>query len=161
MKAHCRFKASSGARNARSVTELEICHCFVGGFAGFYFAPMQTMSMKLIMSLHNVTLTEAIEHHILTRIDKLEHFDRFAINARVTLEHDTTKAPERQFTCSMRLAVPGPDLFAEDCEGDLYAAIDLVTKKIEQQIRKRQSKYKARKHTDASRTKRIRQEAEI
>jgi len=54
--------------------------------------------------------------------------------------------------------VPGPDLFAEDSERDLYAAIDLVTKKIEQQIRKRQSKYKARKHTLASRTKRRRQE---
>ena len=117
--------------------------------------------MKLILSTHNVTLTQSIEDHILTRIDKLEHFDRFAINARVTLDHDSTKAPGRQFKCSMRLGVPGPDLFAEDCEGDMYAAIDLVTKKIEQQIRKRQSKYKARKHTDAARTKRTRQEADI
>ena len=60
----------------------------------------------------------------------------------------------------MRLAVPGPDLFAVDSENDLYAAIDLVTKKIEQQIRKRQSKYKARKHTLAARTKSRRQAAD-
>ena len=60
-----------------------------------------------------------------------------------------------------RLAVPGPDLFAEDFESDLYAAIDLVTKKSEQQIRKRHNKYKARKHTDAARTKRRRQETGI
>src|SRR5437868_2965708 len=112
--------------------------------------------MKLILSTHNVTLTKSIEDHILTRIDKLEHLDRWAINARVTLEDDNTKAPERQFSCSMRLSVPGPDLFAEDCESDLYAAIDLVTKKIEQQIRKRHSKHKARKHTQASRSKRKR-----
>ena len=117
--------------------------------------------MKLILSTHNVTLTKAIEDHILIRIDKFEHFDRFAINARVTLEHDSTKAPEKAFTCSMRLAVPGPDLFAEDVEADLYAAIDLVAKKIEQQIRKRQSKYKSRNVTEASRTKRVRQEAQI
>ncbi len=117
--------------------------------------------MKLILTTHNVTLTKAIEDHILHRIDKLEHFDRFAINARVTLEHDKTKAPERQFTCSMRLNVPGPDLFAEDSETDLYAAIDVVTKKIEQQIRKRHNKHKARKHTDAAVNKRKRQEAEI
>ena len=70
--------------------------------------------MKLILSTHNVTLTKAIEDHIISRIDKLEHLDRCAIDARVTLEHDNTKAPERQFSCSMRLAVPGPDLFAED-----------------------------------------------
>jgi len=121
----------------------------------------QTVIMKLILIPHNVTLTKAIEDHIMVRIDKLEHFDRLAINARVTLEHDTTKAPARAFKCSMRLCVPGPDLFAEDCEVDLYAAIDVVTKKIEQQIRKRQNKHKARKHTLASRTKRTRQEAEI
>ena len=119
------------------------------------------MDMKLILYPHNVTLTKAIEDHILVRIEKFEHFDHFAINARVTLEHDSTKAPERQFKCSMQLSVPGPDLFAEDAEADLYAAIDLVAKKIEQQIRKRQSKYKARNHTDASRTKRKRQEAEL
>lgn len=86
--------------------------------------------MKLILTTHNLTLTQAIENHILSRIDKLEHFDRFAINARVTLDHDSTKAVNRQFKCSMRLAVPGPDLFAEDSEGDMYAAIDLVTKKL-------------------------------
>ncbi len=117
--------------------------------------------MKLILSTHNVTLTAAIEDHILSRIDKLEHFDRFAINARVTLEHDHTKVTERAFSCSIRLAVPGPDLFAEDSESDLYAAIDVVSKKIEQQIRKRHSKYKARKHTEASSSKRKRQEAGI
>lgn len=110
--------------------------------------------MKLILSTHNVTLTKAIEDHIQLKIEKLEHFDRLAINARVTLEHDNTKAPEKQFKCSMRLSVPGPDLFAEDVESDLYAAIDLVTKKIEQQLRKRHNKFKARKHDSDARAKR-------
>ncbi len=112
----------------------------------------------MILSTHNLTLTKAIEDHIISRMDKLEHLDRFAIQARITVEHDDTKAPDRQFSCSLRLAVPGPDLFAEDVESDLYAAIDLVFKKIEQQIRKRQSKSKARKHKVAARTKRTRQE---
>ena len=116
------------------------------------------MCMNLILSTHNVTLTKAIEDHIVSRIDKLAHFDQRAIDARVTLEHDNTKAPERQFSCSIRLAVPGPDLFAEDVESDLYAAIDLVAKKIEQQIRKRHNKYKARKHKQGARGKRARQD---
>jgi putative sigma-54 modulation protein len=117
--------------------------------------------MNLILSTHNVTLTKAIEDHIMSRIEKLEHLNRYAINARVTLERDQTKAPERQFSCSMRLSLPGPDLFAEDVESDLYTAIDIVAKKIEQQIRKRQNKRKARKHKDGARTKRTRQEAEV
>ena len=109
--------------------------------------------MKLILSTHNVTLTKAIEDHILARLAKLDHLDQRVIDTRVTLEHDHTRAPEKQFSCSMRLAVRGPDLFDEDRENDLYTAIDLVTKKIEQQIRKRHNKTKARKHKVASRNK--------
>jgi putative sigma-54 modulation protein len=120
-----------------------------------------SFDMKLIISTHNVTYTKAIDDHIASRIEKLEHLDHYAINARVILEHDKLKAPERQFTCSMRLSVPGPDLFAEDSESDLYAAIDLVTKKMEQQLRKRHSKFKAKNHTVASRSKRARQEASL
>ncbi|HUD48177.1 MAG TPA: ribosome-associated translation inhibitor RaiA [Candidatus Baltobacteraceae bacterium] len=109
--------------------------------------------MKFILSTHNVTLTKSIEDHMLTRIEKLEHLDRFVTSARVTLEHSHLKGPEQQFSCSIRLAVPGPDLFAEDCETDLYSAIDLVVKKVEQQLRKRHNKYKARKHALGSRGK--------
>jgi len=117
--------------------------------------------MKFILTTHNVTLTKAIEDHILARLDKLEHYDRWAIDARVTLEHDHTKVPERAFKCSCRLGVRGPDLYAEDWDRDLYAAIDKASKKIEQQIRKRHSKNKARKHTDAARSKRSRQESNL
>ncbi|HEY5297971.1 MAG TPA: ribosome-associated translation inhibitor RaiA [Verrucomicrobiae bacterium] len=117
--------------------------------------------MKLILSTHNVTLTEAIEAHVIGRIQKLDHFDPKAIDARVTLEHDHTRVPEKQFSCSMRLAVRGPDLFAKDAESDLYAAIDRVTKKIEQQIHKSHSKFKARKHKDATKLKNARRAAGV
>jgi putative sigma-54 modulation protein len=108
-----------------------------------------------------LTLTKAIEDHILDRIDKLEHLDRWAIDARVTLEHDHTRVPEKQFSCSIRLGIRGPDLFAVDSESDLYAAIDKVTKKVEQQIRKRHNKHKARKHKLAALRKRRQQEADL
>lgn len=127
----------------------------------FMQIPAHSLLMKLILSTHNVTLTQAIEDHIVSRIEKLEHMDHDAINARVILEHDQLKAPERQFTCSIRLSVPGPDLFAEDSESDLYAAMDLVTKKMEQQLRKRHNKFKAKNHSLASRSKRTRQEASL
>jgi len=106
--------------------------------------------MKFVLTTHNVKLTAAIEDHILSRIEKLEHFDRWAVDARVTLEHDTTKAPEKHFKCSIRLGVRGPDL---------YAAIDLVTKKIEQQIRKLHSKKKAKRISEPAKRKRKAQES--
>ena len=109
--------------------------------------------MKLILSTHNVTLTKAIEDHVVAKLDKLEHFGQRMVDARVTLEHDKTRVPEKAFSCSLRLSVRGPDLFAEDRESDLYAAIDKVAKKVEQQIRKRHNKHKNRKHSEAARRK--------
>ncbi len=106
--------------------------------------------MKFILSTHNITLTKAIEDHILARTDKLEHLLPKAVEVRVIIEHDHTRGPETAFKCSFRLGVRGPDLYAEDVEADLYAAIDLVAKKLEQQIRKLHSKAKAEKHTDAA-----------
>lgn len=116
--------------------------------------------MKLILSTHNVTLTKAIEDHIIAKLDKLDGLDQRLVHARVTLEHDHTRVPEKQFACSIRLGVRGPDLFAKDVESDLYAAMDLVVKKIEQQIRKRHNRKKAMKHKVGARVKRTRQEAE-
>jgi putative sigma-54 modulation protein len=117
--------------------------------------------MKLILSTHNITLTKAIEDHILNKLEKLDHYDKRAVDARITLEHDHTRVPEKQFSCSIRLDMRGSDLFAEDRERDLYAAIDRVTKKIEQQIRKRHNKRKAKKHKIAARTKLRSQESDL
>jgi putative sigma-54 modulation protein len=117
--------------------------------------------MKLILSTHNITLTKAIEDHILNKLEKLDHYDQRIVDARITLEHDHTRVPERQFSCSIRLDMRGPDLFAVDHESDLYAAIDRVSKKIEQQIRKRHNKRKAKKHKIAARTKLRRQESTL
>lgn len=117
--------------------------------------------MKLILTTHNITLTDAIEGHIVTRIEQLSHLDPRAIDARVVIEHDHAKVPERQFKCSIRVTEPGPDLYAEDAETDLYAAIDLVAKKIEQQMRKRHGKFKARNHSDAAKIKRKQQETAL
>lgn len=117
--------------------------------------------MKFVLSTHNVTYTKALEEHILKKLDKLEHLDRWTVDARVTLQHDQTRAPEKQFKCAVRLGVRGPDLFAEDSEGDLYTAIDLVFKKIEQQLRKRHGLRKENKRTKAARSKRERQEVEM
>ena len=116
--------------------------------------------MKPILSTHGLTLSKGIADHITAKIQKIEHLDNYATQVRVSLEHDKLKAPERAFTCSMRLSLPGPDIFAEDSENDLYAAIDLVTKKIETQLRKRHGKFKARKHALGANSKETRQSSQ-
>ena len=110
--------------------------------------------MKFILTTHNVTLTDAIEQHVLGRIEKLESIDRWLIDARVCLEKDHTgKSPEKTYKASIRLGIRGNDLYAEHREADLYTAIDAVVKKLEQQIRGKHSRAKAKKHKVAARLK--------
>ena len=117
-------------------------------------------AMKFILTTHNVTLTDAIEQHILAKLEKLEHIDRWLLDARVTLEKDhAPKTTESSYKCGIRLGVRGNDLYAEDKEQDLYKAIDLVTKKLEQQIRSKHSRVKAKTHKVAARLKEKRQTA--
>lgn len=114
--------------------------------------------MKFILSTHNVTLTKAIEDHVLTRLEKLEHMNSKITSARATLEHDHSKAADRQFICSIRLSAPGgADVFAVEAKTDLYTAVDLVAKKLQQQLRKLHSKGKAATHTEGARRKTKRQ----
>jgi putative sigma-54 modulation protein len=114
--------------------------------------------VKLIISPHNLKLTKAIEDRLVDRIQKLEHLDHRAIDARVILEHNTSKPTDRRFKVAIRLAVRGPDLYAETYQSDLYSAIDIVTKKIEQQIRTRHNRRKARKQAEGAKVKLRRQE---
>jgi putative sigma-54 modulation protein len=103
-------------------------------------------SMKLILDSHNVEVTEAIKEHVNVCVHKLEHMNQRAIEARVNLERDHVGLPENKYKCTMHLYFKGTDMFAEDHESDLYAAIDLVTKKVQQQLRKHHSKIITRHH---------------
>ncbi len=113
----------------------------------------RSKSMKLILDSHNVEVTEAIKEHVNVCVHKLEHMNQRAIEARVNLERDHVGLPENKYKCTMHLYFKGTDMFAEDHESDLYAAIDLVTKKVQQQLRKHHSKIITRHHAGAAKAK--------
>ena len=114
--------------------------------------------MKLVLSTHKVTLTDGLNEHVPVH-RKLDHQETHALKAFVNLERDHTGVPEKQYTCTMKLALPGQNLVARDAENDLYAAIDLVTKKIQAQLRKRHNKFKSRNHKVAASAKQALQAA--
>jgi len=88
--------------------------------------------------------------------------DRFVTSARVTLEMiDHLEVTERQFSCAIRLSVPGRNLFAQDWGERSLLGHGPCHQKIEQQLRKRHNKTKARKHTLGSRQQAIRQSADM
>ncbi len=115
--------------------------------------------MKLVLSTHKVSLNKSLREYVRSKIEKIESQDGYALSAFVNLERDHKGTPEKKYTCTMKVNMPGQSLVARDSENDLYAAVDLVTKKIQQQIRKRHSKFKAKNTRVAAAAKRALQSA--
>tara|TARA_A100001037_G_scaffold264428_1_gene255262 strand:- start:1490 stop:1882 length:393 start_codon:yes stop_codon:yes gene_type:complete len=119
----------------------------------FFEAACEFLYMDLVLESHNVETTDAIKEHVQFCIDKIEHMNQRAVEARVHLERDHVGFPTNKFKCAIHLYFKGAELFAEDYENDLYASIDLVTKKIQSQLRKRRNKIITRHQSGASKAK--------
>ena len=109
--------------------------------------------MELVLESHNVEVTDAIKEHVQFCMNKIEHMNQRAVEARVHLERDHVGLPTNKFKCAIHLYFKGANLFAEDYENDLYASIDLVTKKVQSQLRKRHNKIITQHQSRASEAK--------
>jgi putative sigma-54 modulation protein len=84
-------------------------------------------------------LTAGIHEAVAVQMGQLEQLGAEILAAHVVLMANDTVKPKSRFTVKVHLAVSGPDIFAEDSESDLYAAIDLVAAKLARQLRKRKT----------------------
>ena len=96
--------------------------------------------MQIHLSPRHLTLTAALHGFVAEKIAHLESISADILAAHVVLLHDEDKHPDRAYCVKVHLAVPGPDVHAEDFDADLYAAIDKVTAKLAQLLRKRKTK---------------------
>lgn len=91
--------------------------------------------MNLNISGHHVDVTDPMREYVVTKLKKLErHFDNL-ISAEVVLSVEK----QRQ-KAEATIHASGANLHAEATDGDLYAAIDLMTDKLDQQTRKHKEK---------------------
>ncbi len=92
--------------------------------------------MQVNVSGHNLDITQAIRAYVTEKCKRLErHFDHL-ISAHVIL-----KVEKRVHMAEATLSVGGgPQLFAEDDQADLYAAIDGMLDKLDRQVRRHKSK---------------------
>ena len=103
--------------------------------------------MQIHISPRHVQLTAAIHAHVAEKVAHLEEFSDSILAAHVVLLFDEHKSKKKDYQVKIHLALPGPDLHAEDAEDYLYSAIDLAVHKLVQQLRKRKTKTKeAKKH---------------
>ena len=86
----------------------------------------------------NLEVTEAIRNYVVSKLEKIEKYFQAEqeLDARVNLK------VYREKTAKVEVTIPlgSITLRAEDVSQDMYGSIDLVTDKIERQIRKNKNK---------------------
>src|SRR5580692_7381815 len=98
--------------------------------------------MQIHLSPRHLTLTAAMHSHVCAKVAHLEELSEELLAVHVVLFHDERKNPKKSYTVKIHIAVPGPDIHAEDSQADLYTAIDMVLDKAAQQLRKRKTRLK-------------------
>lgn len=97
--------------------------------------------MNLNVSGHHIEVTPALRSYVQTKLDRItRHFDH-VIDAHVILSVDKLKQK-----AEVTLHVRGKDLHCASEEDDLYAAIDLMTDKLDRQVLKHKGKQNEKTH---------------
>jgi putative sigma-54 modulation protein len=94
--------------------------------------------MQLNITGHHVDVTPALHDYVTSKIDKLtRHFDN------ITNTHVTLSVDKLQHKAEANMHVGGANLFANCVEKDMYAAIDMLTDKLDRQLLKHKEKVRA------------------
>ncbi len=86
----------------------------------------------------NIEVTQAIRDYVEKRISKLEKY--FEKDMKNTAHVNLRVYPDKQAKVEVTIPLPFLTLRAEELSNDLYASVDLVTDKLERQIRKYKTK---------------------
>lgn len=100
--------------------------------------------MNLNISGHHVELTAALRDYVKEKLTRVErHFDHL-ISAEVVLSVEKLR-----HKAEATVHASGQNLHAEATDGDMYAAIDLMMDKLDQQTRKHKEKLRDHHHKEA------------
>lgn len=98
--------------------------------------------MQIHLSPRHLQLTASIHQAVANHVETLEGLCSEILAAHVVLVADLAAKAGKRHTVKVHLAVPGPDLHGEHSDDDLYVALERVTDKITQQLRKRKTALK-------------------
>lgn len=94
--------------------------------------------MNLNISGHHVEVTAAMREYVLNKLKRVErHFDHL-ISAEVILSVEKLRQK-----AEATIHASGTNLHAEAIDGDMYAAIDIMMDKLDQQTRKHKDKLRS------------------
>ena len=92
---------------------------------------------EVILKGIHLDLTESLKSIANEKVSRLfRHEDRI-IRIRVELEHDRTKAKEKEFVAKGHIEIHGPSMNASVSSGDCLKSLDELIDKLDRMIRRR------------------------
>ena len=102
--------------------------------------------MNLTISGHHLEVTPALHDYVVAKLDKItRHFDQ-VVDVKVLLTVENLTEKEKRQKAEVTLHVKGRDIFIEQADEDLYAAIDIVMDKLDRQVARHKDKVKDHHH---------------
>ena len=107
--------------------------------------------MNLTISGHHLEVTPALREYVLTKLDRVtRHFDQ-VVDVTVLLSVGKLKEKELRQKAEVTLHVKGKDIFVEQSDEDLYAAIDALMDKLDRQVCRHKDRLQNHHHVAAKR----------
>jgi len=99
--------------------------------------------MNLTVTGHHVDVTSSMRNYVTDKMERLQrHSDKvFGVHVILTVEEKSRQKAEAT------IQVSGTKLYADTTEPDMYAAIDLLTDKLDRQLIRHKEKLKAHRRT--------------
>ena len=90
--------------------------------------------MNLTISGHRLDVTPALRAYVIIKLDRVvRHFDQ-VVDVTVLLTVENLKEKDLRQKAEVTLHVKGREIFVQQSEQDLYAAIDLLMDKLDRRV---------------------------
>lgn len=107
--------------------------------------------MNLTISGHHLEVTPALREYVVSKLDRVtRHFDQ-VVDINVLLTVEKQKEKDRRQRAEVTLHVKGRDIFCEQSNEDLYAAIDQLMDKLDRQVCRHKEMLQNHQHASAKR----------
>jgi putative sigma-54 modulation protein len=107
--------------------------------------------MNLTISGHHLDVTPSLRTYVTAKLDRvMRHFDQ-VVDINVLLSVENMREKERRQRAEVTLHVKGRDIFIEQSDADLYAAIDQLVDKLDRQVCRHKDRVQDHHHVASKR----------
>ena len=104
------------------------------------------LRMNLTISGHHVEVSPALSAYVRNKLDRIKrHFDAI-VGINVSLSVEKLKEKERRQKAEVTVRVKGREIFCEQTNEDMYAAIDQLMDKLDRQLLRHKDRLQDHSH---------------